>query len=447
MSSLNQYIDLFHAPRTAIDGGSCAPMNARREAALQVLKDKGLPTQKTEQYKYTDTETAFAPDYGLNLHRAAIGIDPYATYRCNVPNLSTSLYFVVNDTPCPFENKTAPLAEGVVVMSLCQAAIEMPGLIEKYYHSAAEKSNDAVAALNTLLAQDGLFVYLPQGACPKHPVQIVNVSVAETPVMSNRRVLVVADKEAEATLLFCDHTIGKQRCLSTQVIEIFADEMAKINVFSIEETTSSNVRFNNVYVEQQAGSRVISNGVVLNCGLTRNTMEFRLLGTGAQMETNGAVITDETQHVDNNVLADHVAPNCTSDMLYKYVLDGRSTGAFAGKVLVRTDAQKTVSQQTNANLCASPQARVYSQPMLEIYADDVKCNHGSTIGKLDENALFYMRQRGVPEAEARLLLQHAFINDVLQRVTLEHLRDRLSHLVELRFRGELSKCRDCKMCR
>lgn len=165
------------------------------------------------------------------------------------------------------------------------------------------------------------------------------------------------------------------------------------------------------------------------------------------METNGAVITDETQHVDNNVLADHVAPNCTSDMLYKYVLDGRSTGAFAGKVLVRTDAQKTVSQQTNANLCASPQARVYSQPMLEIYADDVKCNHGSTIGKLDENALFYMRQRGVPEAEARLLLQHAFINDVLQRVTLEHLRDRLSHLVELRFRGELSKCRDCKMCR
>ena len=120
MSSLNQYIDLFHAQRTAIDGGSCAPMNARREAALQVLKDKGLPTQKTEQYKYTDTETAFAPDYGLNLHRAAIGIDPYATYRCNVPNLSTSLYFVVNDTPCPFENKTAPLAEGVVVMSLCQ---------------------------------------------------------------------------------------------------------------------------------------------------------------------------------------------------------------------------------------------------------------------------------------------------------------------------------------
>ena len=121
-------------------------------------------------------------------------------------------------------------------------------------------------------------------------------------------------------------------------------------------------------------------------------------------------------------------------------------GAFAGKVLVQRDAQQTESQQTNANICASPTARAFSQPMLEIYADDVKCNHGSSIGKLDETALFYMRQRGIPEAEARLLLQHAFINDVLQRVTLEHLRDRLSHLVDLRFRGQLSKCRDCAMC-
>lgn len=134
-------------------------------------------------------------------------------------------------------------------------------------------------------------------------------------------------------------------------------------------------------------------------------------------------------------------------MLYKYVLDDESVGAFAGKVYVATGAQQTVSQQTNANLCASPTAHAYSQPMLEIYADDVKCNHGSTIGKLDEGALFYMRQRGIPEQEARLLLQHAFVNEVLRHVQIPLLHERLSQLVNLRFRGELNKCRGCRMCK
>ncbi len=185
---------------------------------------------------------------------------------------------------------------------------------------------------------------------------------------------------------------------------------------------------------------------MLTGGVTRNQLDFLLAGAGASATANGAVIADGRQRVDNNILVEHAAPQCTSDLLYKYVLDGSSIGAYAGKVLVREGAQQTASEQTNANICASSEARAYSQPMLEIYADDVKCNHGSTVGKLDEAALFYMRQRGIMEAEARLLLQHAFINDVLQRVTLEGLRDRLSHLVDLRFRGQLSRCRDCSMC-
>ena len=150
-------------------------------------------------------------------------------------------------------------------------------------------------------------------------------------------------------------------------------------------------------------------------------------------------------HLDIN--GNTVQEGCTSDMLYKYVLDGHSVGAFAGLVLVEKGAQKSLSQQTNANICAAPTARAFSQPMLEIYADDVKCNHGSTIGKLDESALFYMRQRGIPEREARLILQQAFVGDVLRHIELERLRERLVHLVEMRFRGELSACAGCKMCR
>ena len=158
-------------------------------------------------------------------------------------------------------------------------------------------------------------------------------------------------------------------------------------------------------------------------------------------------IADKNQHVDNNTSIDHAVPNCTSNELFKYVLDDQSVGAFAGLVLVRPDAQHTNSQQTNRNLCATREARMYTQPQLEIYADDVKCSHGATVGQLDENALFYMRQRGIPAREARLLLMFAFVNEVIDTIRLDALKDRLHLLVEKRFRGELNKCQGCAICK
>ncbi len=447
MGSLKQYIDIFHTERERLEQGSCATLNAQRETAIAAMETQGLPPHKDERYKYCNVEAAFAPDYGLNLMRTTVNGNPNELYRCNVPNLSTSLYFVENDVVRTGGNRTAPLPEGVKITSFCDADTETAGLIEHFYHKAAGKTYDGITALNTLLVQDGILIYIPDGVRLKHPIQIVNVSTASQPLMSNRRILVVAGKEAEGTVLLCDHAIGKTNYLTTQVVEVFIAEKAQMDIYTIEETRSGNTRFCNTYVEQQADSRVSYNGVMLTCGLTRNQMDFSLMGKGATATANGAVIADGEQQADNNILMEHAAEGCESDMLYKCVLNGNSVSAFAGKVLVQPDAQKTVSNQTNANICATPTAHAYSQPMLEIYADDVKCNHGSTIGKLDETALFYMQQRGIPEEEARLLLQHAFVNDVLQRVTLEHLRDRLSHLVELRFRGQLSQCKDCRMCR
>ncbi len=447
MSSLKQYTDLFSTERSRLEQGSCALLNAQRGAALAALEKHGLPTKKSERYKYCDVEAAFAPNYGLNLLRTKKGGSPYELYRCNVPNLSTSLFFVENDVVRMDEVKAAPLPNGVIVTSLCKAAAEMGGFIEQFYHRIAGKSYDGITALNTLLVQDGVLIYIPDGVCLKHPVQIVNISTASQPLMSNRRILVVAGRGAEGAVLLCDHAMGATDYLTTQVVEVFADEKAQIDIYTIEETRRGNTRFCNTYVEQAAGSRVSHNSVMLTCGQTRNQIDICLKGKGATAIANGAVIADGKQQADNNILVEHAAEGCESDMLYKCVLNGESVSAFAGKVLVQPGAQKSLSNQTNANLCATPTAHAYAQPMLEIYADDVKCNHGSTIGKLDETALFYMQQRGIPEDEARLLLQHAFVNDVLQRVTLEHLRDRLSHLVELRFRGELSQCRDCRMCR
>lgn len=444
MSSLQQYLDLYAAQGETLCGASCAAMNAAREAALAGLQQHGLPTSRNERYKYTDVEAALAPDYGLNLRRTLPAVDPYKEYRCAVPHLSTSLYFVVNDVPYTVQTPTAPLPEGVLVQPLSQAD---PALVAAYYNREAGRKYDGVTALNTLLAQDGLLVYLPAGTILNNPIQIVNVAAARADLMVNRRLLIVAEEGAQGVILLCEHTDGQCRTLSTQVTEIFVGEGANIQVNVVEETTEQHTALDNVYVHQAAASHVSYNGVTLTCGQTRHRLDFRLDGKGADMVARGVVVADGQQRVDNSLVVDHVAPSCTSDMLYKYVLDGHSVGAFAGLVLVEKGAQKSLSQQTNANICAAPTARAFSQPMLEIYADDVKCNHGSTIGKLDESALFYMRQRGIPEREARLILQQAFVGDVLRHIELERLRERLAHLVEMRFRGELSACAGCKMCR
>ncbi len=446
MASVQQYLDLYRDMRCQLDGGSCETMNSRRAAAADFLAQHGLPTPKTERYKYTDVEAAFAPDYGLNLNRLGAA-NPYQDFRCNVPGIGSSLFYVVNDLPFPQREGTAPLPEGVEVFSIKEADEKRRDFIEKFYHKAAAKSPDGITALNTMLAQDGLCVFLAKDTVLQHPLQIVNIASAKTDMMSNRRVIIVAEDGAEASILFCDHAEGNQCHLTTEVTEVYLGKGAKIDLYTIEETNESNTRFAHIYAEQQAGSKLSHATITLHNGLTCNRADIRLLGEQASVSASGAVIGDAKERVDNNLLVEHVSPDCTSDMLYKYVLDGEAIGAFAGKVLVHRDAQRSYSEQTNANLCVSPTSHAYSQPMLEIYADDVKCNHGSTIGKLDETALFYMRQRGIDEKEARLLLQHAFINDVVRRISLDRLRDKISDLVELRFRGELSRCKGCKMCK
>ncbi len=441
MKSEQQYIELYEQARQMIHSHSSNVMNAVRDTAFENFKAQGFPSRKVERYKYTDMQALFEPDYGLNLNRLEIPVNPYDAFRCDVPNLSTSLYFVVNDA---FYSKVTPkghLPEGVVIGSLKEFATS------SYYNQLASKDNDAVTYLNTMLSQDGLYVYVPKRVVLDRAIQIINILRSDVDLMVNRRVLIILEEGAEAKFLFCDHAADDRRFLATQVIEAYVGENAKLDLYCLEETHAKNVRVSNVYIDQQANSRVNHNVITLHNGVTRNKLNLELNGEGAACFCNGCVIADKQQHVDNNTLITHQVPHCTSKELYKYVLNDEAVGAFAGKVYVAKDAQKTSSQMTNQNLCATKKARMYTQPMLEIYADDVKCAHGSTVGQLNDAAMFYMRQRGIPEKEARLLLQIAFINEVIDQMELEPLRDRLHYLVEKRFRGELNKCEGCKLCR
>ncbi len=446
MGSAQQYIDLFGSQRDEICRHSCSAMNARRDAACGTFARNGFPTRKNELYKYTDLEEAFAPDYGVNIRRVEFPVNPYEAFRCNVPNMSTSLYFMENDAFYDRALPHATLPDGVFVGSLLKAAEELPHIVEKYYAAIADTEKDSVAALNTMFAQDGLLVYVPDGVKVERTIQIVNIMRSDVDLMANRRVLIVLGENASASLLFCDHDADDRDFLVTEVVEIHAGCNSALDFYSLEQTTAKNKRFSSLFLEQQAGSHVAVNNMTLHNGLTRNSLCLKLAGSGAELEAYGFALEGGRQHVDTNALIDHSVPECRSNVLYKYVLDGQSVGAFAGKVLVRPDAQKTESQETNANICVSDDARMFTQPMLEIYADDVKCNHGATVGQLSEEALFYMGQRGVGEKEARLLLEYAFVDEVLRHVKLQPLRDRISHLVEMSFRGELLKCSNCKAC-
>ena len=446
-SSEKQYVELYQQARQLIMDHAPEAMNAVRDQAFEDFRRQGFPSKKVERYKYTDMQQLFAPDYGLNLSRLKIPVDPYEAFRCDVPNLSTSLFFMVNDMFYLGHTQKENMTIG--------SMRDYPEIVSKYYAKLAKTGEDGVTALNTMLAQDGLLVYVPRGVKVERAIQVINILKA-TPqnaqrqvpdLMVNRRVLIVLEEGAEIKMLFCDHTADDRRFLATQVIEAYVGENARLDLYCMEETHLKNIRVSNVYIDQQRGSRVNHNVITLHNGTTRNKLDLTFSGEGAECECYGCVIADKEQHVDNNTLITHRVPHCTSNELYKYVLDGKSVGAFAGRVLVEHGAQKTTSQMTNQNLTATKDARMYTQPMLEIYADDVKCAHGSTVGQLNDAALFYMRQRGIPLQEARLLLQNAFITEVIDKMQLEPLRDRLHYLVEKRFRGELNKCAGCKLCK
>jgi len=454
MSSEKQYIDLYRECSELLRQGSPDAMNAVRSDALARFEQLGFPTRKQERWKYTDMGDLFAPDYGLNLKRLHVSADDSEVFRCDVPNLSTRLVMVVNDDPQPAPTFGATFGQfteqGVFVGSLRQAAALRPELLNKYYAHACDATSEkasATAALNTALAQDGLFVFVPKGVHLDKPLQVVNVLRSQVPLMVVRRVLIVLEEQAEATILFCDHAMDPTEFLSSQVVEIFCGDGANLDLYDLEETHTRCRRVSDTVAEVGQGSTLSINTMTIFNGRTRNTVDVRMRGEQASVTLNGCVVADKRQHVDNNTVIDHQAPHGTSRELFKYVADEQATGAFAGRVLVREEAQHTDSQETNANLCASPTAHVFTQPMLEIYADDVKCAHGSTVGKLDEAALFYMRQRGIDLPEARMLLKVAFVGQVIDQVQLQPLRDRLHYLIEKRFRGELNKCAGCALCK
>ncbi len=438
-----KYTELFYANQNKLDEGSSNLFNRMREIAFKRFEKAGIPGFKNENYKYTNLERVFGKSYRHIFEYEKVDVDLNEAFRCDVPQLDTHVVLLVNGWYYAKNQPLENLPKGVVVGSIKQTANETPELVESYLNHQAGLSDDPMAALNTAFAQDGFFMYVPDHVVLEKPVQVINIMRSKDPVFVTQRNLIVAGKNSQTKVIFCDHTMSDCDFLANNVTEVFVGDDAVVDVYTIQNQNNKANSVNSSFFKQGANSNLLTSVATLHGGLIRNNLKAEFAGEHAEANVYGISFTDKKQHVDNYTNIEHAQPNCLSNQVYKNVLDEDSVGAFTGRIHVVRDAQKTNAFQRNNNVLLTDSAQMNTKPQLIIDADDVKCSHGATIGQIDEDALFYLRARGIGENDARMMLMNAFAHEVVQKIRIEPLRDRIDELVEKRLKGELAKCHSC----
>ncbi|WP_430810827.1 MULTISPECIES: Fe-S cluster assembly protein SufD [unclassified Carboxylicivirga] len=440
----DEYSQIYKDNLPFLKAGAPNKMNALRDDAFELFNVKGIPSNKVEEYKYTNLQPFFKGTFDIAFSSESAIQNNDHSFTCGVPNLDTHNVFLINGW-FSSQDATDKLPEGVVVGSIREKAADYPEVFEKYY---GEQSNDgdAMAAMNTAFAQDGAFIYVPKGVVVDKPIQLVNIMIGEQDRLVFQRNLIVIEENAQAKIMLCDHTMSAQKFVINSLSEVFAATNSVLDLYNIQNQHNLTTQVASVYVNQKKHSNVLTNNLTLHSGITRNNIRVTLDDEYCESHVYGLYLNDKNQHVDNYSFIDHAQPHCESFELFKGVMDDSSSAAFTGRVMVRPDAQKTNAYQSNNNLLLTDNAKINSKPQLEIYADDVKCSHGATVGQLDEEAMFYLRSRGIDENESRILLMYAFAYEVIEKIRVEALKENIRSLVEKRFRGEYDKCDSCVIC-
>ncbi len=438
-----KYVSHYNDVKEQLIAGSSDIINKQRNKAFQDFISQGIPTRKNENYKYTNLNPAFTPDFEFKHMYEKSAADLNEIFRCDVPQLDTYLTLIFNGWFYKENKRNNNLPGKVIIDGLENAANNYPDIVQKYYSVLADTESDPLVALNTVFARDGYFLHIPKNTVIEKPVQIINLLKAETSTFTTQRNLIIVEPGASCQLVLCDHTLDLNQYLSNSVTEIFVGENAHLEFYHLQNQHNNSTNLNSVFVRQERDSRVITNTMSLHGGLVRNNMKFVLNGENAEANLYGMSFLDRKQHVDNFIKIIHAKPHCESTQLFKNVLDEQSTGAFSGQIHVMRDAQKTNAFQRNNNLLLTDKATMQTKPQLIIDADDVKCSHGATVGQLDEEALFYLRARGIDEDKARMMMMNAFAHEVIQDIKIVALRERIDELVERRLKGEVARCHEC----
>jgi len=398
-----------------------------RSKALQNFEDLGFPTKKLEAWKYTSLNAVLKEDYSLFPEKEnTIELADVKKYFIN--DIDAYKLVFIDGKFSSFLSETTHDTFDVCLMSSALAKPKYKAVIENYFNKIAKQDN--LTSLNTAFANEGAYIYIPKNVEVEKPIQILNFTTgSEAAILLQPRNLIVVEQNAHVQIIERHQSLTSHPALTNAVTEIFAAKDATVDLYKIQNDATNASLVDNTYIEQKSNSVVSVHTFSFGGNITRNNLNFYQRGEHIDSILKGITIIEGKQHVDHHTLVHHIEPNCESHQDYKGIYDERATAVFNGKVVVNKEAQKTNAYQQNNNILISDKATINAKPQLEIFADDVKCSHGCTIGQLDDAALFYMQQRGIPKKEGKALLMYAFANTVLESVKIPEVKQRITKLI------------------
>ncbi|RAJ18044.1 Fe-S cluster assembly protein SufD [Olleya aquimaris] len=398
-----------------------------RTEAIKTFENKGFPTKKDEAWKYTSLNSVLKHDYSVfPKQENALAYSDVKKYF--IHDIDTYKIVLVDGKYSSHLSQTTHDGIDVCLMSAALSKPKYQLIIENYFNKVATK--DGLTSLNTAFSKEGAYIHIPKNKVVAKPIEIVHFSTGnEAALMLQPRNLIVVDENSHVQIIERHQSVTDNPVLTNSVTEIVANKRAIVDYYKVQNDNLNASLIDNTFVEQKRESHVSVHTFSFGGKLTRNNLNFYQNGEYMDSTLNGVTIIGDKQHVDHNTLVHHIEPNCESHQDYKGIFTDNATGVFNGKVIVNKEAQKTNAFQSNNNILLSDKATINSKPQLEIFADDVKCSHGCTIGQLDDSALFYMKSRGIPEKEAKGLLMYAFSNNVLSSVKIPELKQRITKLI------------------
>lgn len=436
---LQRYDELF-APGRRIEP---AFISKHREEAIDHFRKTGFPHTKLEDWRSTSLEKGLSHDYSLSPAIEKEKVDVSQIFKCDIHHLDTHLLTLLNGTYVSEVDLIQTLDDGTIFGSFLAAVERYPELVEKYYGKIHPSATDGLHALNGAMSEDGIFIYIPDHIKTRKTIQLVSIINSWESLFIQPRNLIILGKNSSLQLVHCDHSVNHKDSFINSATEIFMEAGSSLDHYKLQNIDNDATLVNSTYIFQETGSTLTSNIITLNGGLIRNNLKVIQHGHDCSSDLNGLYLVDKNQHVDNNIYVDHQAADCGSNQLFKGILDDQAMAVFNGHIYVARDSQRIAAFQNNKNILLTDKAQIHTQPHLEIYADDVKCSHGATVGQLDQEALFYMRARGIHEDIARMLLMYAFAAEVINKIKIEPLRHQIDEMVYRRLRGELGTCDHC----
>ena len=404
------------------------PVHQTRLDSLKVFEKKGFPTRKDEAWKYTSLNAMMLEDYAL-FPKAETTIQLKKVKKYFLYEIDTYKVVFIDGVYSPFLSDTTHDGLDVCLISAALSKVKYRDLIHTYFNKTTNKE-DSLTALNTSYTQEGAYVYIPKSVVAEKPIEIIHFSTGkEKALWLQPRNLIVVDQNAQVQILERHQSLKEHNVVTNSVTEIYAHQDAFVDYYKIQNDLSTASLIDNTYISQEKNSNVSVHTFSLGGKLIRNNLNFYLKGEHCHSTLKGVTLLEDQQHVDHYTLVDHISPNCESHQDYKGVFSEGSKGVFNGKIHVDQLAQKTNAFQQNNNILLDDKATVNTKPQLEIFADDVKCSHGCTVGQMDDDALFYLMSRGIPKKEARALMTYAFANNVLESVELPVLKKRINKLI------------------